>query len=190
VTVAWQDVENAIAAFVAASGVVPSTHILWEREKKQITYGSTVELRISSENSLGSDDIEWIAVDVDVDDAPYVAPRVTGLREFVVSFRYRSRVQGDLYAARAALETLRASLEHPVRSELLSAAGIGYLATETLQTLDVEHEGRWESVAVLDVRFAVVSTLYSAASGSIADTVGTIGISQTGEPLIEISEGA
>jgi hypothetical protein len=161
----WDAARAAIGAFIVSCGVVepgpaldgnpadPYAAIFWEREANTLAFGDVVELRISGEKSVGYDDCE----DVEVSPGVFV-PRITGVREFVLSIRYNSRSQAT--AARKALETIRSSFHHPTRSAILDDAGVAFLSTETLQTFDAVSDDRWESIAVLDVRMSVLSELF------------------------------
>lgn len=154
-TVQWDSVKAAIGAFVAATHVVAEDHVVWDRDATQLVFHeSSLELRISGERAVGTDDVEEVEVTPDV-----YAFRVTGIREFTVSMRFRARSPADSYAARTALETVRASFHHPVRRQVLTDAGVAFLSTEMLETREVTFGDRYELVATLDVRMSVVSTL-------------------------------
>jgi hypothetical protein len=154
-TVPWSAIQAAITRFVQSTGVVDDDHVLWDREAaKLVLHESSIELRIASERSIGFDDYE------EVETSPGVyEQRLSGLREFTLSMRFRARSPEDAYAARDSLETIRASLHHPDRVDILSEAGIAFLTTEMLETRDVVHQGRWEQIAALDVRMSVLSTM-------------------------------
>ena len=152
-TVAWNEVKAAVAAFVQSTGVVDSDHVLWDREAaKLVLHESSVELRISDERAVGHDEAE----EVEVEPGLFVY-RITGLREFTLSIRFRARSPEDAYALRDSLETIRASFYHPTRRALLSTKGVAFLSTEMLETRDFTYGGRWEQLAVLDVRMSVAS---------------------------------
>lgn len=181
-TVAWDTIKPALVDFIEATGAVGPDHVFWEREAQPIAYDDVVELRISAEDSIGFDDVE----DVEVSPGAY-APRITGIRTFILSIRYYSRSQ--VTAARGALETIRASFYHPRRRQILDDAGISFLTTETLVTFDEVREERWESVAVLDVRLSVLSELFDPENdASTTDHVAAFGVSVNGEPEITIPE--
>jgi hypothetical protein len=150
----WQATKAALRAFVVATGVVPETDVVWEREAHGLTYGNTIELRIGSERALGTDDV------AQVETSPGVwALRITGTRECTLSIRYSSRSQAT--AARDALEIIREHLFHPVLLQSLSDAGVAVLSAESVRTFDSLSDARWESIAVLDVHLGLVSSLLS-----------------------------
>ncbi len=181
-TVAWDDVKLAIQAFVQSAGVVADDHVVWDKDAaKLVLHESSVELRITGERAVGYDDVQ----DVEVEPGVF-SPRVTGLREFVLSIRFRARTPVDAYAARTALETVRASFHHPGRREILSDAGVAFLATEMLETRDVTYQGRWEQIAELDVRLSVVSELF--VPDVPRDRVAQVSISDRGAPPFLIPE--
>lgn len=152
-TVAWDVIKPAIVAFIESTGVVLPEHVVWEREAHAISYEDVIALRLLSEDSVGYDDLE------DVEVSPGVLyPRITGIREFVLSIRFHSRSQ--VTAARNALETVRACFQHPRLVATLEDAGVAYLSSETLQTFDEVSDERWESIGVLDVRLGVVSEYF------------------------------
>lgn len=175
-TVAWDHVQATLTAFVEATGVVKQGHVFWEREAHPIAYSDVVELRITDEDSIGYDDVE----DVLVGPGQY-APRITGLREFTVSMRFSSRSQAS--AARKSLEKVRACLHHPRLAQILEDGGLSFLTTEPLVTFDKVAEDRWESVAVLDVRFGVVSELFEPESDASADSLESVGVTVQGQTL-------
>ncbi len=181
-TVAWDDVKLAIQAFVQSAGVVADDHVVWDKDAaKLVLHESSVELRITGERSVGYDDVQ----DVEVEPGVF-SPRVTGIREFVLSIRFRARTPMDAYAARTALETVRASFHHPGRSEILSEAGVAFLATEMLETRDVTLQGRWEQIAALDVRLSVVSELF--APEETAENLMGVGVSDNSSEPVMIGE--
>jgi hypothetical protein len=179
VTVAWSAIQAAITMFVQSTGVVDGDHVLWDREAaKLVLHESSVELRISGERSIGHDDVEEVEVEPGV-----YSPRITGLREFTLSIQFRARSPVDAYAARDSLETIRASFHHPVRREILNAAGVAFLETEMLETRDVTYQGRWEQIAALDVRLSVLSSLYEPTE--TVDRVLQVSVSDRGaEPFL------
>lgn len=181
-TVQWNAVKDAIAAFVRSTHVVAPDHVVWDRDASQLVFHeSSVELRISGERAVGYDDVEEVEV------APGVyAPRVTGLREFTLSMRLRARTPADSYAARTALETVRASFHHPVRRKLLSDEGVAFLSTEMLEAREVTFGDRYELVAVLDVRMSVVSELFTPTEPF--DRVEQVALSDRGAPPFLIPE--
>lgn len=152
-TVAWEVIEPALRAFIESTGAVSAGHVYWERQAHAIAYEDVIELRILGEDSVGYDDVE----DVEVEPGRFV-PRITGYREFTLSVRYSSRTETT--PARIALEKVRACLHHPRLTEQLTDAGIHFLSTQPLVTVDAVYEDRWQSVAVLDVRFSVQSELF------------------------------
>lgn len=183
-TVHWNVIKPALIAFVESTGVVGPDHVFWEREAQAIAYEDVIELRISAERAVGFDDVEEVEV---VDGATSRnVPRITGIREFTLSIRYSSRNQ--LTAAREGLETIRACFHHPRLVQTLEEAGIGFLTTEGLQTFDDVSDERWESVAVLDVRLAVVSDYFHPDTDTSVDTLNGVSVSIQGEPPILIEE--
>ena len=181
-TVAWQAAKDAITAFVQATGVVDADHVLWDRDAaKLVLHESSVEMRISSERALGQDDVEMVEVGPNA-----FSPRITGLREFTLSLRFRARTPVDAYASRDALETIRASLHHPGRRQILTNAGVAFLSTEMLETRDITYQGRWEQIAELDVRLAVLSTLY--APDETREHVAQVSVSDSGATPFLIPE--
>jgi hypothetical protein len=175
-TVAWTGIKDALSAFVRSTGVVASDHVVWDRGANEtVFHESTVELRITGERSLGYDDVE------DVELSPGIfAPRVTGIREFTLSIRFRARSEADAYAARHALETLRASFHHPVREQILSDAGVSFLETEMLETRDIVLGGRTETIAALDVRLGVLSELFDTSLDAQSQHLNSVGVSVNG----------
>lgn len=168
-TVAWDQIETALVAFIESTGVVKPGRVMWEREANPIAYDDVVELRILREDSIGFDDVE----DVEVSPGIFV-PRVTGLREFTLSIRMHSR--SEKTAARRGLEKIRSYLHHPRLIQTLSDAGVAYLSTEPLATLDPLFAGRFESVAELDVRFGVLSELFEPSTDSSAESLASVGV--------------
>jgi hypothetical protein len=175
-SVAWPSVRAAISAFVESSGVVGPAHVVWDREASQVVFHeSSVELGISGEQSIGFDDVEEIEVRPGV-----YSPRITGIREFTVTFRFRARTPSDSYNARSALETLRASFHHPARLSILSDAGVSFLSTEMLETREVTFGDRFEIIAVLDVRMSVVSTFFEESPTTAAAHLTAVSVSENG----------
>lgn len=168
-TVAWQSIKAAFVAFIAACGVVPPEHVYFQHEAHPLMQDDTVELAISAESAVGYDDLEL----VEQPDGRLV-PRITGSREFTLSIRFQTR--NEVIGARTALETVRASFHHPTRLAILENAGIGFLRTEMLQSFDDVFADRYESIAVLDVRFTVVSELYDPTEPGI-ETLLEVGVS-------------
>ena len=169
----WARIKTGLVLFAERARVVDVGRVFWEREAHPITFDNVLLLRISDERAHGFDD---------VDDLPLPplgernAPRITGIREFTVSFRYSSRSQVAT-AARIGLERLRASFHHPGLLQILYDHGIGFLATETLVTSDMVRHDRWESDALLDARFCAVSELYDPADPDQGvDTLAAVGI--------------
>lgn len=181
-TVQWASAKAAITAFVQATGVVGADHVVWDQDAYEVVFHeSSVELRIAEERALGWDDVEAVEV------APGVAyPRVTGIREFVLTIRFRARTPADAYNARSALETIRASLYHPLRREVLTRAGVAFLATEMLDAREVTFGGRTEILANLDVRMSVLSEL--SVPGATYETVDSVSVSDRGAPPLLIPE--
>lgn len=170
-TVAWDRIKSALVAHVTRARVVPAGHVFWEREAAAIAFQDVVELRILDERAHGFDDVEHVVT------AGTASPRITGIREFTVSFRYSSR--SHVTAARNGLERLRASFHHPTWQQLLVDEGVGLLFTEEIQTFDAVRDGRWESIAVLDVHFCTVSVFFDeitdpADSGAIEPLVSVV----------------
>ncbi len=181
-TVPWSAIQDAISLFVQSTGVVDADHVLWDREAaKLVLHESSVELRISGERAVGYDDVE------EVESSPGVySPRITGLREFTLSIQFRARTPVDAYAARNSLETIRASFYHPARRQVLTQAGVSFLETEMLETRDVSFGGRWEQIAVLDVRMATLSALYEPSEQTTY--VQAVSLSDHGAPPFLIPE--
>jgi hypothetical protein len=176
VTVAWDTIQPAIVAFIESCGVVRPEHVAWEREAHPIAYDDVIELRILNEDSLGYDDVEDVLI------APNrYAPRITGLREFTLSVRFSSRSTAT--AARKSLEKLRACLHHPRLVQTLEDVGLSFLSTEPLVTLDNVEQERWQSVAVLDVRFGVLSELFEPDVDASAEALESVGVTVADQPL-------
>jgi hypothetical protein len=175
----WDAAKLALQAFIAGCKVVPGAaaiddrpadplaNVVWEREAQAMSFGDLVELRISSEGSVGMDDVEDVEIDDDV-----FTPRVTGHSEFTLSIRFNSRSQ--VTAARNALSVVRASFHDPVRTQVLDDAGIGFLTAAPLVTFDEINDDRFESLAVLDVRLSITSELFDDDPG----TAGRVGYLQ------------
>jgi hypothetical protein len=161
--VAWPEIKAAIVAFARACNVIADdVQIHWDEQAKPHMHGDYLWLTIRDEKSIGWDDVE----DVEVTDAngKHWYPRVTGLREFVVEFEYRSRSAAADKAARNALEVIRSSLMHPVRRAILDDAGVAFLGAEDIRTEpNNQHDSRKESIAVLPVQFRVLATLFPVA---------------------------
>lgn len=176
-TVAWDDIKTALVEFIESTGVVAvPERVAWEREAHPIVYDDMISLKISGEDSLGYDDVE------DVEIAPGIfAPRITGAREFVLSIRYHART--EISAARNALETIRACFFHDRLTQVLDDVGIAFLSTETLQAFDTVAEERQESVAVLDVRFSVVSQYFQPDTDTSIDKLAAVDVTVQGRPL-------
>lgn len=175
-TVPWDVIKPALVAFVDATGVVPPEHVVWEREAYPVTYNDLIELRFLNEDSIGYDDVE------DVEVAPGVfVPRITGVREFTVSMRYSSRAETT--PARMGLEKIRACLHHPRLTQILDDVGVSFLTTEPLVTLDAVSDERWQSVAVLDVRFGVLSELFEPETDASADPLEGVGVTVNGATI-------
>ena len=181
-TVQWNAVKDAIRAFVQSTHVVAPDHVVWDRDASQLVmHESSVELRISGERAVGYDDVEEVEVASGVS-----SPRITGIREFTLSLRLRARSPADSYAARTALETVRASFHHPVRRKVLTDAGVAFLATEMLDAREVTLGDRYELVAVLDARMSVVSELFQ--PGESFDRVQEVALSDRGAPPFTLPE--
>lgn len=181
-TVAWASAKAAIASFVEATGVVGPDHVVWDRDSYGIVFHeSSVELRISEERAVGQDDVEQVEITPGV-----YSPRITGIREFTLSVRFRARTPADAYAARAALETVRASFHHPLRRQVLTSAGVAFLSTEMLDAREVTFGDRYEILANLDVRMSVQSELYLPAE--TAGVVESVSASDHGAPPFLIPE--
>lgn len=168
-TVAWHLIEPALVAFIEATGAVRPGHVFWERQAHAITYDDVIELRIFHEDAKGFDDVD----DVEVSPGQFV-PRITGYREFTVSVRANSRAETT--PARIALEKVRACLHHPRLTQILTDAGIHFLATEAITTVDNIYEDRWQSIAVLDVRFSAKSELFLPDTDASVPTLEGVGV--------------
>lgn len=166
-TVAWDAVETACAAWAAA--VLPGVPVIWRDQPKTHVVAPYVELSIDGERSYGLDDVEYI------DGTDTLTPKVTGAREFTLEVSCRSRDQGALRAARNNLERLRASLQHQAYVVLLEAGGLAVHTSEPLRTIPFAHEGRRESLAVLEIKLGVTSELFDAdASVDYAETATVV----------------
>lgn len=184
-TVDWAGIQTALTAFVAQTGIVPASHVFAEREAHPQPNGSFVELTFTQERAIGDDDIAWVEQTDALGD--YEVPRITGIREFVCQFKMRSRSQAQAAAARTGLETLRASFHHPVRTQPLTEMGLGFLSSNQLITLDYYADNRWESIAILEVRFSVVSTLYDTSREAAGVPVDEAHVSINGSPPMVIT---
>lgn len=152
----WRNVMCGLREFAQSTGVVPETHVLWENDaRKLVTRDSTLELDLGpTERMVGVDDV----------DALNGAPRMTGMREFTVLFRYRVRTPDVDMRAREVLDVLRSSFSHPVRKQVLTARGIAFVAAEMIEVTTVRDsaQSEWEQVAMLEVRLAALSTTHDA----------------------------
>lgn len=165
-SVDWDRVKEGLVAFSESTRAVEPGRVFWEREAQPIVFDTVLLLRISAERAHGFDDVEMVPQGAGPTGGR-LTPRVTGIREFVCSFRISSRSQAST-AARIGLERVRSSLHHPGRQEILLDHGVGFLSTEPIVTFDEVQHDRWESLAVLDVRFTVRSELYDADEDSDA----------------------
>lgn len=168
-TVAWAAIKSACVAFIEATGVVLPGHVYFRHEAHPIPHGNTVELAIIAESAVGFDDMDL----VEQPDGRQV-PRITGVREFILSIRFQTR--DEVLGARTALETIRASLQHPSRVAILEGAGLGFLRTEMIASFDDVLDDRWNAIGVLDARFTALSELYVAAETGI-ETLTEVGVS-------------
>ncbi len=165
-TVSWEAVETALQSFVegalTASGLGTGANkvgVCWrDRSDKDQKTAPYVELSISAEVARGHD--EAVLEEVGTSPASVLVPRVTGVREFTLQVRIRSRSQKADKTSRNVAEVLRASLYHPYLRAILDTAGVAFLQTSGTGSAATSHEGRYESVFILDVRFATKSELY------------------------------
>lgn len=150
----WQSIMCGLREFAQSTGVVPSTHVLWENDaRKVVTRDSTLELDLGpSERMVGDDDLDTLDG----------APRLTGMREFTVTFKYRVRTPDVDVRAREALDVLRSSFSHPVRRQALTARGIAVIGAEVIEVITTRDsaQSEWEQVALLEVRLAALSTTH------------------------------
>lgn len=159
-SVDWVSVKAALLEFAKLTNVIgDDRQIYWDEEAKPNAHGDFLLLDISNERAFGSDDVEDVAVDDGLGNITWVH-RITGVREFTCGFEFRSRSSKGTRAARNALETIRSSLDHPVRRRVLDDALVGYLGSDPIVTPNVEHDQRKESIATLNVRFSAFSELF------------------------------
>lgn len=158
-SVDWVAVKAALTEFAKRTNVIgDDVQIHFAEEAKPHMVGDYLWLTISDERAIGSDDIEDVLIDEGQPSERWVS-RITGIREFVCAFEFRSRSAKGARAARSALETIRASLEHPVRTQPLADAHVGFLSSDPITSVRTDHDQRKESIAVLNVRFSAFSEL-------------------------------
>jgi hypothetical protein len=159
-SVDWPTVKDALIEFAKSTNVIgDDRQIYWAEESKPNANGDYLLLDIYNERAYGSDDVEDVGVDDGLGNITW-CNRITGVREFTCSFLFRSRSAKGLRAARQALETIRSSLDHPVRRRVLDDVNVGYLGTDPIVSQNVEHDQRKESIATLAVRFSAFSELF------------------------------
>lgn len=188
-TVAWSTVETALETFVSAVLTAASVDcgVCWrDKVSKSHKTEPYLELSISGESSRGHDETEWEEVGAAPDNV--LVPRIVGVREFTLQIRVRSRSQSAARAARNVVETLRAALYHPYLRQPLDNAGIAFQTATSPGSAVTAFDGRFESVGVLDARFATRSELYlPAQSGAPVEAVEvTPTLADVAQPLIEI----
>jgi hypothetical protein len=182
----WDAAKTAIRAFLGACRVVepgdivdgvsdPLANIVWEDEGNPYSTGDLLELRISGEETVGTDDVEEVA---QLDGSTRY--RITAHAEFVLSIKFNSRSQ--LTPARAALSVVRASFHHPDRLQILDDAGIGFLSEAAFVSANAYSDDRLESTAVLDVRLSITSELYEPLTDAPIGYLESVGISINDSP--------
>ncbi len=150
----WRQIMCALREHAQSVGVVPAERVLWENDARRVVaHDSTLEIDLGPvERMVGTDDVD------EVDGVP----RLTGMREFTVVYRYRVRTPDVDMSAREALDLLRASFFHPVRKQALTARGIAFVAAEVIEVITQRDSAasEWEQVAMLEVRLAALSTTH------------------------------
>lgn len=183
-TVAWDVVESALEAWavsVLGGDLNGSGQVVWRDRSKGVIRTPYLELAIENETPVGTPDVNYETIVVG--GRSVVTPRVTGMIAFTLEARVRSREQTALKTARNHLEKLRSSLYHPPLIAPLVSAGVAFSRShERLQTLKVENEGRVESVAILEVFFTVLSSLYL--PDFHTDYVEAVDATVNGEPVV------
>ena len=169
-SVNWTAIRSALITFMESTRTVSPGHVYFKGEAHPIMYEDSIELEIRAERAIGFDDLEDV-----VQPDGRIVPRITGMREFIVSVRYPTRDM--VFGSRTALERIRSCLHHPGRVELLEAGGMSFLSTEMEQAFDGPFAQRVESVGVIDIRLAVLSELYEADIDPGMTPLGGVGVS-------------
>jgi hypothetical protein len=152
----WLTAEQAVEDWVKRVLGKEGVTVKWrDRPEERAYQAPCIEIAFGDEVPVGTDETSF----EETTDGK-LRTRITGYREVMLSLRMRTRDHGTFRQARRYMGMLRQSLEHPLYENLLRDAGLGYTEAEPVRTPRVTSEDgtRWESYALLEVRFGIVMT--------------------------------
>lgn len=167
-------IRTAIAAWVATATGIPAASVFWNGRPRGWTGPQYAVLRLSSTQEWGSDEVWWnysIARPLGAE----LVPHQRGLRTLVCQVQIWSHNSTDALDALALCESVRDRIRLPATTDILSAAGLGFLRTEMLRDLSEIQDDREMSVAQIDVRLSATADTAGAAIGYVQqwDVTGT-----------------
>ena len=157
---------------------------VWRNSKED--HGRTppqASITLNRIRSIGVDEVRRVTVQKGTPPADVSVPTIFGNRQIQCTLRVRSRDQRDDEAAWGLLEAARATLKAPWAQAIFRAGCVSVVDTEDVLEIPETHQGRIESVALLDLVFGTVIRVTDARDE--ATTIEQVEVSSDMQPMVD-----
>ena len=169
----WTSIETAIKTWLSNSTTIDSSKIIFTHQKTPLLAdGSYLTLKIEPPRKIGFDEVQY-NTDLGQPAGQEVQQTVTGPREFILLVQAYTIQEFGSGTAKELLGAAEIALGKPSQVDAFNAVGIGYFASEPMNSLPVlgpDGQGR----AQLDLHFIVFD--------KVVDPVGYIATMGTDQP--------
>jgi hypothetical protein len=170
----WRLAEDAVERWVKEALSRWGVTTFWRDRAHGHISEPSAELAFGDENPMGTFD------EAIVEESPdgKLVTRIRGYREVMFQVKFRTRNHNTFRMGRRYAGILLQTLAHPYYEGILRAGGLGLIEPEPVRAFPMKSEDgtRWESMALLEVKFSITQELVDEQADAELGWVDTISV--------------